>query len=96
MIKYWLRLAKLGNEDPVHNAFNTLVQVHNFGQKNCRTEVSTLLELLKIDEPDILTTAPEDKKNKIVASIKDSVFKTQRENCMARLKDNSEGKLRTF
>ena len=96
MIKYWLRLAKLGNEDPVHNAFNTLVQLHNFGQKNWWTEVSTLLELLKIDEPDILTTAPEDKKKKIVASMKDSVFKTHRENCMARLKDNSEGKLRTF
>ena len=62
VIKYWLRLAKLGNEDPVHNAFNTLVQLHNFGQKNWWTEVSTLMELLKIDEPDILTTAPEDKK----------------------------------
>ena len=55
-----------------------------------------ILELLKIDEPDILTTAPVNEKNKIVASIKDSVFKTHRENCMARLKDNSEGKLRTF
>ena len=33
VIKYWLRLAKLGNEDPVHNAFNTLVQLHNFGQR---------------------------------------------------------------
>ena len=96
VIKYWLRLAKLGNEDPVHNAFNRLVQLHNFGQKSWWTEVSTLLELLKIDDPDILATAPVDEKNKIVASIKDSIFKTQRETCMARLKDNSEGKLRTF
>ena len=63
VIKYWVRLAKLGNEDPVHNAFNTLVQLHNFGQKNWWTEVSTLLELLKINDPDILTTAPADEKN---------------------------------
>ena len=45
VIKYWLRLAKLGNEDPVRNAFDTLVQLHNFGQRNWWTEVSVLLEL---------------------------------------------------
>ena len=96
VIKYWLRLAKLGNEDPVRNAFDTLVQLHNFGQRNWWTEVSVLLELLEIDEPDILTTAPVVKKIKIIASIKDSVYKTHRDNCMARLKNSSEGKLRTF
>ena len=96
MIKYCLRLAKLGNEDPVCNAFNTLVQLHNFGQRNWWTEVSVLLELLEIDIPDILTTVPVDAKIKIITSIKDSVFKTHKDNCMARFKDSSEGKLRTF
>ena len=37
-----------------------------------------------------------DEVNKFIASIKDSVFKTHRDNCMARLKNSSEGKLRTF
>ena len=37
-----------------------------------------------------------DEKNKFIASIKDSIFKTHRDNCMARLKNSSEGKLRTF
>ena len=82
-------------ENPVCNAFNTLVQLHNFGQRNWWTEVSVLLELLEIDEPDILTTAPVDAKIKIITSIKDSVFKTQKDNCMARFKDSSEGKLST-
>ena len=63
VIKYLLRLAKLGNEDPVRNAFDTLVQVHNFGQRNWWTEVSVLLEILEIAEPDILTIAPVDEKN---------------------------------
>ena len=48
------------------------------------------------DEPDILTTSPVDEKNKFIASINGSVFKTHRDNCMARLKNSSEGKLRTF
>ena len=34
--------------------------------------------------------------NNIIASTKDGVFKTHRENCMAKLKDSSEGKLKTF
>ena len=37
-----------------------------------------------------------DEGNKIIASTEDNIFKTHRENCMARLKDNNEGKLRTF
>ena len=60
VIKFWLRLAKLGNEDPVRNAFDTLVQLHNFGQRNWWTEVSVLLELLEID---VITTSPVDEKN---------------------------------
>ena len=60
VIKYWLRLAKLGNEDLVHNAFNTLVQLHNSGQRNWWREVSALLELLEIDEPDIVHNSHED------------------------------------
>ena len=63
VIKYWLRLAKLGNEDPVCNDFDTLVQLHNFGQRNCWTEVSVVLQLLEIAETDILTIAPVDEKN---------------------------------
>ena len=34
----------------------------NFRQRNWWTEESALLELLEIDEPDILTTAPVDAK----------------------------------
>ena len=71
---------------PGDNAFETLVQLHNFGQRNWWTEVSVLLELLEIDEPDILTTSPVDEENKFIANIKYSVFKTHRDNCMARLK----------
>ena len=78
VIMYWLRLAKLGNEDLVRNAFNTLVKLHNFGQRNW-----IFLQQLQW------------MKKKIITSIKDSIFKTHRKNCMAR-KDSSESKLRTF
>ena len=46
VIKYWLRLAKLGNGDLVCNAFDTLVKLHNF----------------RANKLGILTTAPVDQK----------------------------------
>ena len=58
VLKYWLRIANLGASDPIRSAFDTLVTLHNYGQTNWWTEVTTLLQSLEISDPETLAAAP--------------------------------------
>ena len=46
-------MLNLQADDPLRNAFDTIVQLHNIGQSNWWTEVTTLLASLEIFDPGI-------------------------------------------
>ena len=96
VIKYWLRMLNLQADDPLRNAFDTLVQLHNLGQSNWWTEVTTLLASLEISDPESHELNLANKNNKLLDTLKLKVYSTHMENCMARIKSNTEGKLRIF
>ena len=96
VIKYWLRMLNLQADDPLRNAFDTLVQLHNLGQSNWWTEVTTLLASLEISDPESHELNLANKNNKLLDTLKEKVYSTHMENCMARIKSNTEGKLRIF
>ena len=96
VIKYWLRMLNLQADDPLRNAFDTLVQLHNLGQSNWWTEVTTLLASLEISDPESHELNLANKNNKLLDTLKEKVHSTHMENCMARIKSNIEGKLRIF
>ena len=83
VLKYWLRMLNLQADDPLSNALDTLVQLHNLGQSNWWTEVTTLLASLEISDPELNLT---NKNNKPFDALKKKVYSTHMENCMARIK----------
>ena len=90
VIKYWLKMLNLQADDPLRNAFDTLVQLHNLGQ------VTNLLASLEISDPKFPELNLTDKNNKLFDTLKEKVYSTHMENCMARIKPNTEDKLRIF
>ena len=96
VIKYWLRMFNLQANDPLRNTYDTLVQLHNLGQSNWWIEVTTLLASLQISDPEFPELNLTDKNNKLFDTLKEKVYSTYMENCMARTKSNTEGKLRIF
>ena len=96
VLKYWLRIANLDISDPVRSAFDTLVTMHNYGQTNWWTEVTTLLQSLDISEPETLAAAPLKIRDKIWADLKEKIYDDHMKSCMTRIMDNTNGKLRTF
>ena len=87
-------MLNLQADDPLRNAFDTLVQLHNLGQSNWWTEVTTLLASLEISDPESHEFNLANKNNKLLDTLKEKVYSTHIENCMARIKSNTEGKLR--
>ena len=51
-------MLNLQADDPLRNAFDTLVQLHNLGQSNWWTEVTTLLASLEISDPECRSSRP--------------------------------------
>ena len=96
VLKYWLRIANLDASDPVRSAFDTLVKLHNYGQTNWLTEVTTLLQSLDISEPETLAAAPLKIIDKIWADLKEKIYDDHMKSCMTRIMNNTNGKLRTF
>ena len=96
VIKIWLRMLNLKADDPLRNAFDTLVQLHNLGQSNWWTEVTILLASLEISYPEFPELNLTNINNKLFDTLKEKVYSTHMENCMARIKVNTEGKLRIF
>ena len=94
VIKYWLRMLNLQADDPLRNAFDTLIQLHNLGQSNWWTEVTTLLSSLEISNPEFPELNLTNKNNKLFDTLKEKVYSTHMENCIARIK--SEEKLCIF
>ena len=92
VIKYWLRMLNIQADDPLRNAFDTLVQLHNLGQSNWWTEVTTLLTSLEISDPESHELNLANKNNKLLETLRLKVYSTHMENCMARIKSNTEGK----
>ena len=90
------RIANLDISDPVRSAFDTLVTLHNYGQTNWWTEVTTLLQSLDISEPETLAAAPLKIRDKIWADLKEKIYDDHMKSCMTRIMDNTNGKLRTF
>ena len=92
VLKYWLRIANLDISDPVRSAFDTLVTLHNYGQTNWWTEVTTLLQSLDISEPETLAAAPLKIRDKIWADLKEKIYDDHMKSCMTRIMDNTNGK----
>ena len=82
-------MLNLQADDPLRNAFDTLVQLHNLGQSNWWTEVTTLLASLEISDPESHDLNLANKNNKLLDKLKEKVYSTHMENCMARIKSNT-------
>ena len=80
-------------DDLLRNAFDTLVQLHNLGQSNWWTEVTTLLASLEIPDPEFPELNLTNINNKLLVTLKEKVYSTHMENCMGRIKSNTEVKL---
>ena len=65
-------------------------------QLNWWTEVTTLLASLEISYPEFSELNLTNINNKLFDTLKEKVYSTHRENCMARIKSNTEGKLCIF
>ena len=96
VLKYWLRIANLDASDPVRSAFDTLVQLHNYGQTYWWTEVTSLLQTLEIPEPETLAAAPLKIRDKIWADLREKIYDDHMKSCMTRIMNSKNGKLRTF
>ena len=96
VLKYWLRIANLDASDPVLSAFDTLVKMHNYGQTNWWTEVTTLLQSLQISEPETLAVAPLKIRDKIWADLKEKIYDDHMKSCMTRIMNNKNGKFGLF
>ena len=66
-------MLNLQTDDPLRTAFDTLVQLHNLGQSNWWTEVTTLLASLEISDPEIPELNSMDKNNKLINTLKEKV-----------------------
>ena len=89
-------MLNLQADDPLRNAFDTLVQLHNLGQSNWWTEVTNLLASLEISDPKFPELNLTDKNNKLFDTLKEKVYSTHMKYCMARIKPNTEDKLCIF
>ena len=88
VLKYGLRVANLGASDPVRSAFDTLVKLHNYGQTNRWTEVTTLLQSLEISEPETLAAAPLKIRDKVWADLKEKIYEDYMKSYMTRIMNN--------
>ena len=96
VLKYWLKIANLDASDPVRCAFDTLVTLHNYGQTNWWTEVSTLLQSLEILNRETLVASPLKIRDKVWADLKEKIYADHMKSCMTRIMNNKNGKLWTF
>ena len=63
-------MLNLQADDPLSNAIDTLVQLHNLGQSNWWTEVTTLLASLEISDPEFPELNLTNKNNKPFDALK--------------------------
>ena len=87
-------MLNLQADDPLRNGFDTLVHLHNLGQSNWWTEVTTLLAFLEISDSEFPELNVPDKNNKLLNALKEKVYSTHMKNCMARIKSNTSDKVR--